>query len=124
MRKVESLILISILILILSACRNNPNTFESSKYLGTWTINRAESEGLTLEAEKIGWEFTIILNADGTATLTSTGEDPREGTWEETENGITLHSTDLNDGFLEFTLCKDELCYEEDSIIQYFEKIK
>ena len=84
---------------MLSACSSKD--VSNSKYLGTWKLDDTIS-GYGETAE-ISEDWTITLNADGTA-VSDSGEDVSNCTWQETSKGfkikgdIKLSFTDDGDG--------------------------
>lgn len=65
---------------------------EGVDYTGTWVLTGAEASGVQMGPsmlEMIGMDMTMILNADGTVTLTMMGLE-ESGTWVATENGVAI----------------------------------
>ena len=89
MKKAISVILCMTMFLscvILSGCGSSQKDLSDSKYLGTW---KAASLSLMDESGEFEDEILLILNADGTAQMTS-GDEVTESTWEETKDGLKL----------------------------------
>ena len=107
------LVLVMVLAFCLTACGGDK--YADSKYVGTWNATVAVASGLEVPVDTIMDEFTIILNADGTATAKVDG-DSEDGQWEETEKGVVIDET------AELTADGDKLTIEKDGVIIYFEK--
>lgn len=72
-----------------------------SKYIGTWTATNVSAFDETEDADEVfGGEFIVVLNGDGTATITAEGE-TATGTWSETSTGFTVKGDDFNTTFKE-----------------------
>ncbi|MCF2554586.1 hypothetical protein [Faecalicatena contorta] len=114
MKKKVSIFLVCMMaaMFLLTACGKD---MSDSKYVGTWVGTTAEYEGMELSVEELFGEFSITLEADGTAKGTMDGEE-ESGKWEETDNGVSL------DGEMELIADGEKLTYEEEGVIIYFEK--
>lgn len=109
-KTVSSLLAVLLLMTVLfslTACGGE----EESAYVGTWKATQIEASGITMTPEEAQMEFSIDIKSDGTITATTNGESDGEGTWEETDNGISITSgTDVmeatldDEGNLLFTL--------------------
>ena len=95
---------------------------EDSPYVGTWNMTKFEMSGISMTAEEAGLSFTVDIKADGSVTATTNGEDDGAGTWEETDDGITI--TDATGSNITAKLDGDELILnmENDGITFYLTK--
>ncbi len=62
---------------------------EEVNYAGTWVLTTITSEGASMDPAMLGFEMYIILNEDGTCTLSTMGM-VEEGAWAPAEGGIAL----------------------------------
>lgn len=88
-------------------------------YIGEWEAVFAEGEVggeiVTVDADEIYQNFTMVLTSGGKATVNLNGEGS-EGTWKVVDNGIEL------DGELILTKEGSSLVVEQDGTKVYFEK--
>ncbi|MBP3892735.1 MAG: hypothetical protein J6D34_01690 [Atopobiaceae bacterium] len=91
----------------------------NSKYVGTWVGKSASFMGEEADmAEVSEGGFTLVLNADGTASFSS-GEDESVGNWSETGKGVKVKGDDINfefkdkDGDLEASVIGLHLLFEK-----------
>lgn len=66
---------------------------EGVDYTGTWVLTGAVAEGMEMGASTLsmlGMDMTLVINADGTMTLTLMGME-EAGTWTVAENGININ---------------------------------
>lgn len=50
-------------------------------YTGVWYLVSVESSGVAFSPADVGMEMTVTLNADGTGTITTTGEEDKVAAW-------------------------------------------
>ena len=65
------------------------------RYGGLWYLNTVEQDGVTLSAADLGMDFTLLLNDDGTAVMTSDEEE--NGSWRVEGEGIVIALPDTDD---------------------------
>ncbi|MBR5239232.1 MAG: hypothetical protein IKW04_01485 [Clostridia bacterium] len=92
----------------------------SADITGTYKLSGAEMDGVVMSAEEMGApEMGIILDADGTVTLTSEGES-ETGTWALEGNELILTSDEGD--VMTMTLEDGNLVMEESGIKMIFSK--
>lgn len=95
---------------------------EAVDYVGTWVLTGVEAEALGMQMgpdmlQVSGMDFTMTLNADGTAVLNAAGEE-EAGNWTATETGVSL--TDAS-GVTDVLVYQDEiLVMEQDGTAMMF----
>lgn len=62
---------------------------EEVSYVGAWTLTEIRSGELVMDPATLGMDMAIVLNEDGTCTLTTMGT-TENGTWAPAEGGISL----------------------------------
>ena len=72
--------LISVM-LVLAVCLLGCALGEPMDVTGEWFLNIIESEGVQLDPAQLGFELTLTLNADGSATMRSFDEADSSCTW-------------------------------------------
>ena len=87
---------------------------ETAEITGEWYMTEMNMEGMSINPATMGMDIMMVLNEDGTATLTSvTGEDEpqvQEAAWKQEESGIVLTIEEetttltLEDGSLKMAL--------------------
>ena len=95
MRKHISIVLALMLVLstfLLTACgggSSNTEDLKNSRYVGTWTTKGIE---IGEDSEELEGEWLLVLNEDGTGTLSGSlegeEEDPSEFTWKLVDGGF------------------------------------
>ena len=103
-----------VLMVALSACGGG------NDYVGTWKLTKAKSQGIEISVEEYMGECTLVLEEDGTAKMTISGEEDEKGKWEATDKGVKI----IDEGEDDKELIKDgDILYlEEDGAKLYFEK--
>lgn len=72
-----------------------------SQYIGTWKATGAEYKGEAQDIKEVlSEDFTLVLNADGTAVMTYDEESACN--WAETDKGVKLSGGDSKDLELEY----------------------
>lgn len=101
---------VAVACVLLVGCGGNGNTTDlsESKYVGTWSGQKATFQDTEVTVEEVlHGPFDMVLNADGTATVTMGEEESMTATWSETGSGIKIKGDDINlefkdkDGVLE-----------------------
>ena len=105
------------LMMCLAACGEK---YGDSEYLGIWKCTAGEAAGITVDVEKIIGSFEIVLEADGTAKATISG-DSSSGEWEPSDDGFTLKDSKQE---LDFKKDGDKIKADYNSVTLYFEKSK
>ena len=82
-------------------------------FVGTWTATVMETEGTRLNAAALGFDMTLTLGEDGTATLFSFGEEDTS-TWTYADGACDL------DGTLMVMTAEGELCMDDEGDRVYF----
>lgn len=82
-------------------------------FVGTWTATVMETEGMRLNVADLGFEMTLTLGEDGTATLFSFGEEDTS-TWTYVDGACDL------DGTLMVMTAEGELCMDDEGDRVYF----
>lgn len=113
-KTVVSLIVTVGMIMAMASCGSN------DQYVGTWKATVATMDNTELEIDKIVGDFTMDLDADGTATIKVNGNEGT-GKWEKTDNGITLKNDDDN---MDFVSTDDGLSVDQNGIKLFFERIE
>lgn len=93
MKKNVSIIIATVLVLstlLITACGGNSNTedLKNSRYVGTWT---AKGIALGDDSEDLDEAFLLVLNEDGTGTLSGSAEEEdevSEFTWKLVDGGF------------------------------------
>ena len=62
---------------------------EEVSYVGAWTLTDIRLGEQSMDPAMMGMDMSIVLNEDGTCTLTTMGM-TETGTWVPTEGGISL----------------------------------
>ena len=119
MKKIIAKVLVVTMILsvglfALAACGGG-----DSPYVGTWNAVKFEAYGIEMTPEDAGLEFTVEIKSNGKITATTNGEADGAGTWEATDDGITITSDDSE---YTATLEEDQLVMEMEGIKFYLEK--
>ena len=87
MKKLVAIALAAVMVLAalsLTACGGGESDYSDSPYVGTW---KALDMSLGDESEAIEEDWELVLNEDGTGTL-SADEEVSEFTWEPTDEGF------------------------------------
>lgn len=85
MKKLSALLLA----LVLAATLCFGAMAEAVDYTGTWSLTGMLSGETSLDPTALGMSATMVLNADGTCTLTTMGME-ESGTWTAVEGGISM----------------------------------
>ena len=67
--------------LVLSILSVPAYALSSGDVIGTWRLDSAVVNGITLTPEQAGYQATLILNAENKAMSVATGEDPAFANW-------------------------------------------
>lgn len=78
-----------LLVLALAATMCFGAMAEAVNYVGVWTLTGLRSGEQVIDPAAIGMDMTIVINEDGTCTLSTTGE-TEQGVWEGTETGLVI----------------------------------
>ena len=82
-------------------------------FVGAWTATVMETEGMRLNVADLGFEMTLTLGADGTATLVSFGEEDTS-VWTYVDGACDV------DGTLMVMTADGELCMEDEGDRVFF----
>lgn len=119
-KRLMSFFLICCMAISLVACGSS----KDSKYVGTWNLKEGQASGVTVSKETVQTalgtddEISIELESNGKATV-DLGTQSGEGTWEETDNGISLKDSTET---LEFQEEDENLVVETSGVKLIFEK--
>lgn len=64
-------------------------TAEPVSYVGAWALSEIRSGEVVMDPAMMGMDMSIVLNEDGTCTLSTMGM-TEQGTWAATEGGVSL----------------------------------
>lgn len=97
----------------------SPKDMTGNAYVGTWKAVHAEAFGQEMPVdEAMGGELILVLNADGTASLTG-ADSVSEGTWTESNGTVKTSGSDFNlelkdkDGLLETSVIGVHIQFEK-----------
>ena len=117
-----ALVLLAMAVL-LTGCGANPvGSYVTKTVDGQPVEVYIESMGATLELLEIASAeelMTMEIRADGTFTAKMSGSDPKEGTWKQDGNKLSMT---VNGATEEFTLTGDEIAYKTDELDVVFAK--
>ena len=113
----KMLALLTALMLALGCCpafaRANA---DPADYVGYWALDAVETMGFTFNAEELGWSGFLGIHAEGTAVLSTTGENFillkagfDDGAYLQTNDGTHMPMTLGENGALSFRLVTDEI---------------
>ena len=107
--------------LALAGCGAAPAKYADSEYVGTWDATTAEAYGISMKVTEILDEFTVVLDADGTATAKVNGQQG-SGQWEETDTGCKITGGVVDNKDLDFAKKGEKLVLVYDQATITFEK--
>lgn len=106
MKKILSVILAALLMMV-------PALAETVSVEGAWYLVAVAMEGMEINPADLGIDMSIVLNADGSAELTSTGVEPAAATW--AFDGTTVTITEGEELPVAFTLTEDGTLVTEEA---------
>ena len=101
-----------VLIALLTAC--GAGKYAKSAYTGVWHPSVVTREETQFVASEILGFLEIELKADGSCSVTGTGAEETDNTWQETENGIKIVHAGGTEEFL--TAEGDALVYDGEGV--------
>jgi len=90
---------------------------EANDVVGVWYLNLLGEEGSMTDPASIGFESTMTFSEDNTATIQSTGNEERKGTWVKMDDQVVVT---MGETTFTFALIDDNLVIEEDNVKMIF----
>ena len=117
-RVVSLLSILSVTGILLAGC--GKTDLSESAFCGTWKAGTASYQGMKEKVSSLLGEYKINLKADGTVTVTL-NDVSAEGTWEESEQGVSIHGG-ISGGMELSTTSSGNLILKQDDVKVTFHK--
>lgn len=92
MKKILCVAAIVVMVFAFAGCGGGSD----SKYVGKWTLTKANYAGMEMTAEEIGMEATLDVKPNGKLVLEFNGESA-EGKWEEKDGKLVIKGDETGD---------------------------